>query len=94
MKKEVGNGWGIILHEDDAANIPGLEIAPMGVAEHPRINTFGKYIPKKRVTHEISFPGIKSKKSLNSRVNKTKIEPTLFGHCLIRLIHQIVALRT
>ena len=64
MKKEVENGWGILLPEDDAASIPGLEIAPMGVAEHLGINAFGEYIPKMRVTHDLSFPGIKSKESL------------------------------
>ena len=87
MKKEVENGWGILLPENDAASIP-----PMGVPEHLVINAFGEYIPKKRVTHDLSFPGIKSKESLNSRVDKTKLEPIMFGHCLIRLIHQIVAL--
>ena len=71
MKRELKNGWGIILHEDDAGSIPGF--APMGVAEPLGINAFGEYIPKKRVTHELCFPGIKSKKSLNSRVKKLNL---------------------
>ena len=69
MKKEVENGWGILLPEDDAASTPGLEIIPMGLAEHLGINAFEENIPKKRVTHDLSFLGIKSKKSLNPRVS-------------------------
>ena len=93
MKKKVENGWGVLLPEDDVASIPGLEISPMGVAGYLGINVFGEYILKERVTHDLSFPGIKSKKSVNSRIDKTKLEPIIFGHCLIRLIRQIVVLQ-
>ena len=85
---------GILLPEEDAIIILELEIAPMGVAEHLKINTLREYIPKMRVTHDLSFPGIKSKELLNSRVDKNKLKLIMFCHCLSRLIHQIVALRT
>ena len=93
MMKEIKKGWGLILPEDSVLKIPNLELAPMGVAEHLGINSLGEYITKQRVTHDFSFPGIKSKESINSRMDKSKLEPVMFGHCLLRLIHQIVSLR-
>ena len=93
MIKEVKKGWGLLLLEKDAKHIPGLELSPMGVAEHLGINDEGNYVPKKRITHDLSWEGISSKKSLNSRIDKEKLEPIMFGHCLLRVIHYIVALR-
>ena len=93
MEKEVQKGWAIIINEEDATKIPGLEISPMGVAEHLGIAETGEYVDKLRVTHDMSCPGAASKESINSRVDKEKLEPIMFGHCLSRIIHQIVDLR-
>ena len=48
---------------------------------------------KERVTHDLSLPGIQSKESINSRIDRSKLEPVMFGPCLLRLIDQIVSLR-
>ena len=93
MEKEVKHGWAILIHEKDADKIPGLEIAPMGIAEHLGIAENGEYVDKLRVTHDLSCPGAYSKESINSRVDRNKLEPIMFGHCLQRIIHQIVDLR-
>ena len=73
--------------------MPNLELASIDVAKHLGINSLGEYITKQRVTHDLSFPGIKSKESINSRMDKSKLEPVMFCHYLLRLIHQIVSLR-
>ena len=91
--KEVKKGWGLLILENDAKEIPGLEISPMGVAEHLGISDDGNYIPKKRITHDLSWPGYVSKSSLNARIDKDELEPIMFGHCLLRVIHYIVSLR-
>ena len=93
MSKEILKGWGLILLEESALNIPGLEIAPMGVVEHLGINPLGEYVPKQRVTHDLSFPGVRSGESINSRMDRSKLEPIMIGHCMSRLLHQIVTLR-
>ena len=47
----------------------------MGVVEHLGINDEGNYVPKKRITHDLSWEGIPSKKSLKSRrFHKRKLE--------------------
>ena len=58
--KETGKGWNLILPEDEVFNIPGLQLAPMGVAEQLGVNAEGKFVPKTRITHDLSFPGKES----------------------------------
>ena len=91
--KEVKKGWCLILPEDKAHIIPDLEIQPMGVATRMGITETGDFIPKDRVTHDCSWPGKASGESINSRIEDDKLEPIMFGHCLLRMIHYIVDLR-
>ena len=93
MTKEVEKGWALILPEEEAMDIPFIEIAPLGVAEHLGISEEGTYVPKLRLTHDLSFPGAFSEESINSRIDREKMEPIMFGHCLSRVVHQIVSLR-
>ncbi len=93
MKKEVEKGWALIVPDSDALKIPLIEIAPLGVAEHLGISESGTYVPKLRLTHDLSFPGAISAESINSRIDRERMEPIMFGHCLSRILHQIVALR-
>ena len=93
MIKEVKKGWALIVPEEEALKIPLIEISPLGVAQHLGISEEGKYVPKLRLTHDLSFPGAVSEESINSRIDRERMEPIMFGHCLLRIIHQIVALR-
>ena len=34
MQKELYKGWTILINEEDATKIPGIELYQMGVAEH------------------------------------------------------------
>ena len=93
MKKEIQRGWGLILPVDTAKQIPGLELSPMGVIERLGIAETGEYVPKKRITHDLSWPGQITGESVNSRMDKQQFEPIMFGDCLLRIIHYIVHLR-
>ena len=93
LKKEVEKGWMLPLPIRAAAHIPGSEMAPMGVAVHMGINAEGSYIPKERVTHDLSFPGGTTGSSVNSRLLKEELEPCMFGHMFLRLLHYIIHLR-
>ena len=94
MSKEIKKGWNIILPVDTYGKIPGLVLNPMGVATHTGVTKDGTFEEKDRVTHDLSFPGKVSTESVNSRVDATKLEPCMFSHVLLRLIHYIVNLRT
>ena len=93
MEKEVQKGWAILLPDKNIEDIPDLVISPLGVAEHLGISSDGTYIPKKRITHDLSWPGKLSKQSINSRMDQDLLEPVMIGHCLLRIIHYIVNLR-
>lgn len=90
---EIRHGWMIPLKAADALKIPNIELAPLGVAEHLGVNEYGEFIPKRRVTHDLSFLGAFSNQSVNSRVRESELEPCMFGFTLLRVIHQIVNLR-
>ena len=90
MQDEVKKGWALIIRAEDARKYPHLSLAPLGVAEHIGISASGEFTPKLRVTHDLSFKGAYSDESVNSRVDGSKLEPCMFGHTLLRVIHRIV----
>ena len=94
MEKEIKKGWILPLPEDKYLDIPELILSPMGVADHLGITASGEFAPKKRVTHDLSFPGVSSKESVNSRIDDDELEPIMFGFALLRIIHYIVSLRS
>ena len=83
----------MILPLHRAIEISGLVMSPMGVEEQLGVNSTVDFVPKKRLTHDLSFPGSYSGKWVNSRILKEKLEPCMFGHNLLRIIHKIVQLR-
>ena len=74
LSKEIKKGWGILLPLDKARHILELVLSPMGVAEQLGISETGTFIPKKRLTHDLSFPGKISGESVNSQVIKESLE--------------------
>ena len=93
FEKEVKKGWILLLPDKDIDTIPDLELAPMGVADQLGVSATGEFVKKLRVTHDLSFPQAISGESINSRVKQEELEPCMFGHTFLRLIHHIVYLR-
>jgi hypothetical protein len=91
--KEVEKGWILLLPDKEVNNIPDLELAPMGVADQLGVSASGEFVSKLRITHDLSFPQEFSGESINSRVNQDELEPCMFGHTFLRVIHHIVYLR-
>ena len=93
FEKEIKKGWILLLPDKDIETIPDLELAPMGVADQLGVSATGDFVKKLRVTHDLSFPQAISGESINSRVKKEELEPCMFGHTFLRLIHHIIYLR-
>ena len=93
LKKEIRKGWNLVLPGDCYSEVPELVLNPMGVVTHLVITDTGEFVPKDRLTHDLSFPGKVSGESINSRVNKGNLEPCMFSFVFSRIIHYIVALR-
>ncbi len=89
--KEIEQGWIMVLPEYCYKEIPGLVLNPMGVVTHLGVTDTGEFVPKNRVTHDLSFPGLTSQSSLNSRVPMSSLEPCMFAHVFLRIIHYIIA---
>ena len=93
LEKEIAKGWIVTLPVEAVRKLPDVVINPMGVATHLGVSEDGTFVPKDRITHDLSFPGKFSMESVNSRVNESELEPCMFGHTLLRMIHYIVNLR-
>ena len=93
LLKEIRKGWVLPLPLEKAEKIPGLVISPLGVAEQLGISAEGNFVPKRRITHDLSFPGTSSEESVNSRVISDDLEPCMFGYTMLRIIHRLVHLR-
>ena len=93
FQKEIKKGWLLSIPFSKAKDIPGLELAPLGVANQLGVSASGSFVEKLRVTHDLSFPQAISNESVNSRTDKDLLEPCMFGHALLRVIHNIIHLR-
>jgi hypothetical protein len=68
------------------------EVAPIGVTKQWQAHEDGSRSAKYRMIHDQSFEASFGE-SVNRRVNIEALESLFYGHCLTRMLHQIVALR-
>ena len=77
MQKDVELGYGIPLTVDCVSKIQGAEVYPVGCQNQQTIDEKGNVIPKKRVTHDLSF-NRREGQSVNQQVRKEELP----GLCL------------
>ena len=92
LPKEITQGWMIPLPPKFIHQLKHAEIAPIGVAKQWQAHDDGSRSVKFRMVHDQSFEA-STGSSVNKRINKDALEPLFYGHCLSRMIHNIVALR-
>ena len=90
LVKEVEKGWFIPILPNHALKITNLEISPLVLAYQASINKHREIIEKYRVTHDLPFPGIASKTSMNKKMDKDKFVETHYEHMHNQLLHSIV----
>ena len=83
----------MVLLKEDVLEIPGIEISPLGVADQLRIDKTGEFVKHLRITHDLYFQDKYSGELVNSRVNTCNLEPCMFGHTFLRIIHNILQFR-
>jgi hypothetical protein len=93
LEKEVLQGWMIPVPLDYIHEIPGSELAPVGI-DDKQFKTLidGSKLTKYRLTHDQSFKASVGA-SVNKRVIRDALEPLYYGGCLLRIIHYIISLR-
>jgi hypothetical protein len=90
--KEVKKGFMLPIEIDTLRKIKGLGVIPIGCAEQFTINEEGERIKKRRLTHDCSRPR-HSGFSVNNHVDKDELDECLYGHCLMRILHQAHTMR-
>jgi len=94
LKDEVERGWQLLLPKEAALEIPGCEIAPLGMVVQSTIDERGNPKEKLRLTHDQSFnPKGMDGCSVNDRVDETTLTPARFGKAFSRVLYHILFLR-
>ena len=92
MTQDVELGYGIPISIDCIKRMPGAQVYPIGYQNQLTIDEKGNVIPKKRVTHDLSF-NRKQGLSVNQRVQEEEVPDVIFGHAMIRFLHLIHHIR-
>jgi hypothetical protein len=87
---DVRHGYRLVIPRDKVARIPNACLAPMNIMHQFTLNASGNIVDKERLTHDQSFKW-QSGTSINSRVDKDKLQQCMYGRCLMRLLCWIVA---
>jgi hypothetical protein len=73
--------------------IPGALAQPLGMAKQITLDDAGQRIPKYRLTQDLSFSLSQKDCSVNDRIDMDQYNEMIYGWCLSRIIHFVVALR-
>ena len=92
MTQDVELGYGIPLILESLKKIKQAKVYPVGCQDQLTIDEHANIIPKKRVTHDLSF-NRREGKSINRRVREEELPGVIFGHAILRFLHLIHHLR-
>ena len=91
-QKDSEHGWAFPITFEGARKIKNGRFGPLGVAQHAGITETGDIVLKDRLAHDQTFSTGKAP-SLNQSVDTSDDIDLVYGWCMERIIHQIVALR-
>jgi hypothetical protein len=94
LNKDVEHGFSLPILPESVPRIDGAMAQPLGMAEQLALSETGARVPKFRLTQDLSFSLTGDKVSVNSRVDMEAYPEMIYGWCLPRIIHYIVALRS
>ncbi len=93
LAKDVTHGFSMPLSLDIVKLIPGALAQPLGMAKQVTLNDAGERIPKYRLTQDLSFSLSQEDCLVNDRIDMDQYNEMIYGWCLSRIIHFVVALR-
>ena len=93
LHKDVLHGFALPVPTASLPDLPGAVVQPAGMVEQMTLNELGGRVPKKRLTHDDSFNFTDVARSINDRVDMSAYPELIYGYCLSRIIHYVVALR-
>ncbi|NER25769.1 MAG: hypothetical protein F6J96_34770 [Symploca sp. SIO1C2] len=93
LAKEVKHGFSFVVPKDLVRRIKGALVQPCGIVSQFSLNADGSRKKKLRLTHDMTFSMAVPDGSVNKRIDMERYPEMVYGWCLIRIIHFIVALR-
>lgn len=93
LASDIEQGRALPIPLETATKIKGGVMAPLNIQDQMTIDVHGNRVPKKRLSHDQTWPGQISSTSINSRTIKEKLPPLIYGHMFKRHIHMIHAMR-
>ena len=95
LAKDVVHGYAIPLPISTVKLIPGAMVQPLGLVQQWSVGPDGERKAKFRLTQDLSFSTDRRAKptSINARVDMSASIEMVYGWCLPRIIHFIVALQ-
>ncbi len=93
VRNDVIYGFALPLPLEKMHTIPGILFAPLNIQEQNTIDNTGRIVPSTRLTHDQSYKWAASGTSVNSRTDKTKLLPCVYGGVVRRLVNWAVAAR-
>ena len=95
LTKDVTHGFAIPIPVRIIKQIPNAAIQPLGLAHQWSIDEKGKRVDKWRMTQDLSFSSsrVGIPVSINSRIDMSAYVEMIYGWCMPRILHYIVALR-
>jgi hypothetical protein len=95
LSKDVAHGFAMVVPTEMVPLIPDAMVQPTGLAEQWVLDDEGKRKVKYRITQDLTYAESTKDEpiSVNSRINMKAYPEMIYGWCLPRIIHFIVALR-
>ena len=93
LHKDVKHGFSMPFPADQVQKLVGAQVQPCGLARQFALQADGSRVLKSRLTHDLSYELTKPNASVNNRIDMEKYPEMVFGWCLPRIIHSVVALR-
>jgi hypothetical protein len=93
LEKDVLHGFSLPVSPEIVPNIEKAMVQPAGVVKQFSLREDGARFQKRRLTQDLSFPLTFPSASVNNRIDMDAYVEMIYGWCLSRIIHFIVALR-
>jgi len=93
IAKDVQHGFSLPIWKDTARQLKGAAAQPLGLANQWTLTPDGSRTEKARMTQDLSFSPIDPDNSINSRIDMSAYPEMVYGWCLSRILHFVVALR-
>jgi hypothetical protein len=93
LAKDVLHGFSLPVSPILVPDIVGVMVQPAGVVKQFSLQEDGSSVLKRRLTQDLSFLLTFPSASVNKRIDMGEYVEMIYGWCLSRIIHFIVALR-